>query len=668
MSNSPCSALNPWDGLVGAVVDGGDYFVTTPNMPIIYMPSLRRRIRSIRIRSDFRYAEDDPVLWPQLHTADYCHLGAIPQKPEHDEDPLRLLWTNLAADDFMPLSGRLLDGIGHPSPTLCAAYARIHDPLADRLRDYQSSKKDKTHEGVLIMGQLLAHAYQRFTSLPLSFIQLRFTWTDVQRLSLELIGILDYMQVHHPRMIGLKDPATKTANTIGAFTYSPIVAQEFQRAGLPIWLIQPFDKLPATRIDSVTEARLPHDFVVSQDASPLLFPAFNTLPDDVEKYGKMGKNHRNLYQPPDPFKLQFGSRKPLPLSGGPSRDHESTPRSYASRSSSNAPNSSNTSYSSNAPRSSNTSHSSNASRSSDTSRSSNASRSSNVYLTHSSCPPTPECWHKALRTPLPTPATTKRVGWLFPDVALFLRVTSDEKRYQYLLSWLRYRQDLIFRLTDPTFTVVPLRSQEWRDFLNFGDTQPTAREDGSTSKGFARRKAMLEILGSCINVSGIQVADGSSNAGLMWNGSPLTRDQVLSPRILRQILMELNELNFRFELAALNRHHRSPEGEDIWNTVENTDILHCLPATTSLLYVSLSEFRYGLAGTNSRSRSPYMMSLARLMSNWDQCPGVILNSHSNLDRLSPEQYTDFENAVASFYVRTFYYHFGRLPAVPLRLG
>ncbi|TFK57775.1 hypothetical protein BDN72DRAFT_907525 [Pluteus cervinus] len=94
------TTLNPWDGLVGAVVDGGDFFVTTPNMPIIYMPPLRRRTRSIRIRSDFRYAQDDPVLWPQLYTADYCHLGAIPQQPEHKEDPLNLLWTNLTAEDF----------------------------------------------------------------------------------------------------------------------------------------------------------------------------------------------------------------------------------------------------------------------------------------------------------------------------------------------------------------------------------------------------------------------------------------------------------------------------------------------------------------------------------------------------------------------------------------
>ncbi|TFK58306.1 hypothetical protein BDN72DRAFT_906865, partial [Pluteus cervinus] len=509
-------------------------------------------------------------------------------------------------------------------------------------------------------------------------MQLQFTWTDVQRLSLELIGILDYMQIHHPCMIGLKDPAIKTAHTIGAFTYSTIVAQEFQRAGLPVWLIQPFDKLPTTRIDAVTDARLPLNFVVSRDASPLPFPAFDILPDDAQKYAKMAKNHRNLYQPPEPFKLEFKSRKPLPLSRGPSRDHESTPRSstYTSRSLGASRSSSDAPHSSNRSRSSNTSRSPSLSRSftapSDVSRSSAHSQRSvtspqESYLNLLFCPPTSECWHKALRTPLPTPATTKPVGWLFPNVALFLRVTTDEKRFQYVSNWLRHREDLIFRLTDPTFIVVPLRSQDWRDFLNFGDTQPTTREDGSTSKVYARRKAVLEMLGTCTNASGIQVADGSSNAGLMWNGSTLTRDQILSPRILCQVLMELNELNFRFELAALDRHHRSPEQEDVWNMAEeNTNILHCFPATTSLLYVDLSEFRYGLAGTIQRSRSPYVMSLGRIMSNWDHCPGVIMNGHSNVGRMTAEQYTDFENAVASFYVHTFYYHFGRLPAVPLR--
>ena len=56
--------LGPFDGQVAAVIDNGHYFITSPNANYIRRPSLGSR-RTVSLRSDFRYSDNDWTLWPQ---------------------------------------------------------------------------------------------------------------------------------------------------------------------------------------------------------------------------------------------------------------------------------------------------------------------------------------------------------------------------------------------------------------------------------------------------------------------------------------------------------------------------------------------------------------------------------------------------------------------------
>ena len=82
-------------------------------------------LRAVRLRSDCRYGDDDPVLWPQLYNKTACHYGAIPRKPEDQNDPMRVLWQNLSDQDFVPVVSGLLDGLGHPHPTLIQSLQNV---------------------------------------------------------------------------------------------------------------------------------------------------------------------------------------------------------------------------------------------------------------------------------------------------------------------------------------------------------------------------------------------------------------------------------------------------------------------------------------------------------------------------------------------------------------
>ena len=79
---------------------------TTPNQTRIFLPSMQQI--ELKLRADVRYGPDDPTLWPEQ----YCHLGAIPKKPDDPNDPFLIMWSDPTRDDFKSFGGSLVDGIG----------------------------------------------------------------------------------------------------------------------------------------------------------------------------------------------------------------------------------------------------------------------------------------------------------------------------------------------------------------------------------------------------------------------------------------------------------------------------------------------------------------------------------------------------------------------------
>src|SRR6202044_2405146 len=230
--------IGPFDGKVAAAIQG--FVVTTPNQDRICLPPMYRR--EVFLRSDFRYGPDDPTLWPQPFLDDYPHLGAIPRQPEDPKDPLSILWWNPTRADFFPSENGVLDGMGQMSTSKYWAFQDMSKELKERAENFQ--KKSTPNSVVSLLVRAMSDTLIRMGSLKSPFGLMWFKITEFQRLYLELYALLDYLEIYKPRIDGNQPPATTVANCIGAFTNKPHVAQYFHRAGLPIWLIQPWSKGP----------------------------------------------------------------------------------------------------------------------------------------------------------------------------------------------------------------------------------------------------------------------------------------------------------------------------------------------------------------------------------------------------------------------------------------
>ncbi|TFK57862.1 hypothetical protein BDN72DRAFT_866419, partial [Pluteus cervinus] len=87
--------LGPFDGNVGALLDDGIHFVTTPNQPIILAPPIG--VRVLWRCKDGRYGMDDPTQWPQLYCPDAAHFACIPRRPATGENDI--MWRDLTSTD-----------------------------------------------------------------------------------------------------------------------------------------------------------------------------------------------------------------------------------------------------------------------------------------------------------------------------------------------------------------------------------------------------------------------------------------------------------------------------------------------------------------------------------------------------------------------------------------
>lgn len=577
------------------------------------------------MRRDCRYGEADPTQWPQLYIKDMCHLSAMPSRPRLPDDPMSILWADFAPVDFYNLIGGLLKGLGNPSPRFVKRYQPIHDQLISRLTMYKASPKP--NQRTLVLARALEHAFGRFISLPMTFQQLQFTWTDVQRLHLEVCGAIDYMLDFHPRMTGVKEPATKLAQVMGAFTYEALIAQELMRAGIPVWFVQPFEKVLAANVASITDARRPADFLVLEDASPAFDDIFLGMPDDPKRYVEMSAYPRQTYLLPDPFASE--PRQPAAI---PSRDKIAPPPSHQNNS--RTPQKVITEY---------------------------------EYLMKEHCPPCPDIWHYAallhprpsLRTPTQSPSEPNHAGYIFPDPALILRVQTNKKRAVYVYHWLSFRKDLLFRFTKPEYKMPLIPNQLWRDFLLNGTSNPEPTESFAS----ARRLRVLSMLGDCIDSAGVSLSQDSSSS-VDWNGYQITKDQLPDKSVVQKIVWELNELSFRLELMSLNnclaRRLETTSPNDL-------DHMACFPPCRAMLAFDEAAANLGLAAPQQAQRIQYMRALAQLMTKWDGCPEVVRRGAGSTN-LGPSKTNQFEQQVVRFYVKSFTYQYGRLPILPLNLS
>jgi hypothetical protein len=192
----------------------------------------------VKLRADVRYGPDDPTLWPQPWVGMYCHLGAIPRKPDDPNDCLSIMWWDPTRDDFISFDGGLVDGLGELSGSKLLSLQSMMSSIEDRLKDHKRAFPD-TNKFLLLLVRAMHDSFGRLNSLKTTFTEMRVGVTEFQRYYLEIYGCLDYIEIYKPRMDGEKPPAECVMNCMGAITNIPRVVQDFCTAGLPVWFLRP---------------------------------------------------------------------------------------------------------------------------------------------------------------------------------------------------------------------------------------------------------------------------------------------------------------------------------------------------------------------------------------------------------------------------------------------
>lgn len=246
-------------------------------------------------------------------------------------------------------------------------------------------------------------------------------------------------------------------------------------------------------------------------------------------------------------------------------------------------------------------------------------------------------------------------GYFFPDPGLFFGVAQKWKASDFMKQWMHIQA--VWTLRTYRSSSQPLSPQEWRDVLSIGFM--TADKGNMTKSANALSKAR-KLIGDCLNDAGIE----ERSLARPPPRGPLDQ-QAADPRLGRILIWKLCELNFRWELRALDcrLYDRS-----MFRPVQRQQmLLDCFVTMhNSLSDLDISNARSGLASSSAEERLRYIEALWRLMSDWHgvKPPGWYQRPMTYVK--SPE--TDqWERVVTSFYAQTFFEYFYRPAILPCTL-
>jgi len=641
--------ISATDGRVGALIGNSQYFITSPNQCCLFQPP--QAACRLFLRADSLYGEDDPIQWPQPYNYAFCHYGAMPR-------PLSLgahliIWWEPAKSDFIRFdeSEGVVLGLGRLSDARISDLQSSVSFLLTRVEEYRETIPPSSTISPLVdpLQQTMQHSLSGLRSIQTSFRQMCLGVRNVQRCWLELFAFVDWMTIYKPIMDGTVAPravgTAEAVEAIGVFTSEVRIAQDFYLAGLPVWLIRPRSQFAGVNILEVGPLLIPSDHIVTNEHRhkyPVIFegPASSNV-----KFDRIYANSRSFLRYPDYFTASADEVASIPRSSTALRTPESSSGAVSGQSRQRTAAAQYNGARARGPRNPRT-----------------PPHTQRFEVHESPYLPLPiQRWHEALLATVKNPPEvesarlSKRDGHqLFPNPNLFVTVTSETRRARYFATWKSMRIPCIYRVSSSSSSAIPLSAQQWRDML-FGDFGCRTVD----SKAAHNRQVLLEMFGNTLDELKINVDSISASNTTHFPAVPRSKAQAT--------LWELTELNFRFELVALDR--RASGSSSGLDDIDRQAIIHRCCSVAHLLDIDVEGARRGLASPEWRERLPCLLAFRALMRRW---PGMKpaplllsdLESHDMYSELNVQQ---LEDAVAQFYTQSFFRYFGRPATVPTRL-
>ncbi|KAI0742618.1 hypothetical protein C8Q80DRAFT_1329154 [Daedaleopsis nitida] len=501
----------------------------------------------------------------------------------------------------------------------------------------------------------------------------------VQRTSLELLGLKNYMEVVVPRLESGEDYSRRVLKVVGAFVREGSDAASLHRVGIPVWFLQPLThKLPVWQVVDVVPPSTPLQHIKSPftvhvravagvergitlavspqlagrclAAMPLCEPPDTPdTPDEspakrprVEANGVQGQQGRGVSQSSVPSEEPKKKKTHRGRRRGKGKDSEDAALSPVRPMTTYVP-------------------------------------SPFTLVSH--------CWESALQAVSPLPPLSHPALYFYPPPFLLDTICDsagisacdeqrahlarrDEKAHRYLHNYARIRSYLRTRLLEPSLSNEPLTVTDWRVVL-WGDYRsrehPCNGSNNPAKRSQRKQDSHNEICRLLNRVAGIPSYTPEDTAD--YDGEQISALTVTSSPSLRyKILWECHEINFRAELLALDAVlMQKPHWWEIhWWAREEAVSAVWGPPSCAVTVVPRSEedrsFRWAPTAGDPRARES-LVALATVVSQWPGCPDAV--AQAAMRDATDEEFAGVQELVVQFYVRTFVKTFNRLPILPV---
>ncbi|KAL0057492.1 hypothetical protein AAF712_015862 [Marasmius tenuissimus] len=478
--------------------------------------------------------------------------------------------------------------------------------LDDMGKEPQQKSNLRTDEQTTRYIYTIKFLISRLKSLS-SYREAALTFSLCQRAYLELAGRVEWLATY--RQLVHNPPTTRPteeARVVGALT------------GIPVWFTQPGFKKEHTRVDrwiqpdsSSSQALVQHvldshpQFTL-EDASPPYPVIFEGAVTNPDRYAKMGEYIRrfcttNVYMENASIVAATAPTLTQASSSGPSRSSKTLNRHNPIQS---------------GPESPNTASQSNP----------NNDRDKFIDVESAIMPPALRVWAEASRragagfNPNTPPPAGRNNGYALPDPNIIASTRNEKTQAAFITTWLKLRQVLMYRLQSPTFT--PLKVKEWRSVLGLEIHGLKAGTEAAKA-----REEQQKMLQSCLksgNMGGSVNLAHLDTAPVTWQGITLTPFSLPPSDVVKEVLWELFEINFRYELVVLDRFCFRT-GTSIADREQ--EVLGLVPHfNSSMIPDDIGQARIGFASTElniASGRRHALRGLHQVMAGWTGGPGQL---------------------------------------------
>ena len=264
-------------------------------------------------------------------------------------------------------------------------------------------------------------------------------------------------------------------------------------------------------------------------------------------------------------------------------------------------------------------------------------------------------------------------GYAFPEPAAIASLANVIRQQASLRSWVMWRTAFIYRLSVPESPATILSGAAWKRLLSLDfETRVSLDGPAKATKASRLQETMRAYLETCLDTVNRHNPElppldiCAKELPADWRGKSF---DTLTDQDREEILWELTELNFRYELAALDAAATTPDDPSKPHPPRQPLVDKCFPdhAAGSFFDIDISTANRGLASHDREERYRYVRSLVDLMVGW---PGEDKPTSFSINRvaLSYSFWDELEQDATNYYVKSFYLRFHRAPIVPRRLS